>query len=160
MNWAVIAAFAAAALSLVNVIVGYRLASRGHLEQWQRDETRPIVARILTLSQDALRQWNEAAYARQAWMPMHGDPRQSSESQALKAQEGEHWVAGTDLWGKLRFEMAQLDLVAARSIRDAAHALVWGGHEPVRICPQSQRAAPGGGLKALAPGMTCRSLTG
>ena len=55
MNWAVIAAFAAAALSLVNVIVGYRLASRGHLEQWQRDETRPIVARILTLSQDALR---------------------------------------------------------------------------------------------------------
>jgi len=50
------AAFTAAALSLVNVAISYRLTSRGHREQWRRDEARPIVARMLKLSADTLTQ--------------------------------------------------------------------------------------------------------
>jgi hypothetical protein len=41
-----IAAFTAAALSAVNILISYRLTSRGHLEQWRREQERPIVARL------------------------------------------------------------------------------------------------------------------
>jgi hypothetical protein len=54
-------AASAAALSLVSVVVSvilsYRLTSRGHLEQWRREQVRPVIARILTLSSNALREW-------------------------------------------------------------------------------------------------------
>jgi hypothetical protein len=57
------AAFTAAGLSLVNVVICARQASRGHREQWRRDEERPIVARCLTLSADARKAWWDASVA-------------------------------------------------------------------------------------------------
>jgi hypothetical protein len=60
-----VAAFTAAALSLVNVVISYRLTSRGHREQSRRDQERPIVARSLTLSADALGEWWDASVAKQ-----------------------------------------------------------------------------------------------
>ena len=53
MNLAVAAAFLAALLSLVNVLITARLASQGRLQQWRREEMRPVVARILSLSREA-----------------------------------------------------------------------------------------------------------
>ena len=50
VNLAVIAAFAAAAISLVNVVLTARLTRGSQFRQWQREEARPITARILTLS--------------------------------------------------------------------------------------------------------------
>ena len=64
MDLAAVAAFTAAALSLVNVGFSGWLNSRGHLEQWRRDVERPIVAQIVTLSGDALNAWQEASFAR------------------------------------------------------------------------------------------------
>ena len=59
------AAFTAAGLSLVNVAISARLVSRGQREQWRRDQERPIVARCITLSGDALSEWSDASVAKQ-----------------------------------------------------------------------------------------------
>jgi hypothetical protein len=64
MNWATAAAFTAAFLSLVNVAYSARLTSRGTREQWRRDQERPIVARCITLSSDAVKAWHATT---QAW---------------------------------------------------------------------------------------------
>jgi hypothetical protein len=45
MNLAVIAAFTAAATSLINIIVTARLTSGSQFRQWQREEARPSTAR-------------------------------------------------------------------------------------------------------------------
>ena len=65
VDLAAVAAFTAAGLSLVNVAISARLASRGAREQWRRDQERPIVARCLTLSDDALGEWWDDSVAKQ-----------------------------------------------------------------------------------------------
>ena len=65
MDLAAVAAFTAAGLSLVNIGLSARLASRGQREQWRREQERPIVARCLTLSADALSEWWDASVAKQ-----------------------------------------------------------------------------------------------
>ena len=59
------AAFAAAGLSLVNVVVTAQLASRLHLQQWRRDEVRPVVERILVCAREAQKAWTSAAVSRE-----------------------------------------------------------------------------------------------
>ena len=79
MNLTTIAAFTAAGLALVDVVVnvfwGSRLTSRAQVEQWRRNEERPIVARILTLSEDARALYWPAFDAKQKWVvAMRADP--------------------------------------------------------------------------------------
>jgi hypothetical protein len=76
----VLHAFTAVGLSLVNVIISACLSSHGRLEQWRRDEEWSIVARVLTLSADALSAWNQGEAA-------------------------EHWGTGSELYDKLCFEL-------------------------------------------------------
>lgn len=64
VNLTAIAAFTAAGLSLVNIVLSARLTRHHHLEQWRRDEERPVVARLLTLSQTAMQRVREMGYAR------------------------------------------------------------------------------------------------
>lgn len=127
-----VAAFTAAGLSLVNVVVSSRLNSHGHLEQWRRDEERPIVARMLTLSADALSAWNLAGHARRDWIDSrNSDPSGGNVDTKAQDEAAEHWGTGSELYDKLRFELAQLDLIAGRPLRDVAASLV-RGHESVR----------------------------
>lgn len=109
----------AAGISLVNVGITARLASRGQREQRRRDEERPIVARYLTLSRDAWREWWDASVAREAAPP------------GESLSDNAHWKKGSELLDDLRFELAQLDLLASRPVRDAADEL-WGAHEMER----------------------------
>jgi len=120
-----VAAFTAAALSLVNVGFSAWLNSRGHLEQWRRDVERPIVAQIITLSGDALNAWQEASFARQEWITsVHADLDRQHEDTEARDRANEHWRTGSDAYNKLRFETAQLDLVAGPPLRETAGALL------------------------------------
>jgi hypothetical protein len=110
---------------VVNVIWSYRLSSRSRLEEWRRDEERPIVARILTLSTDALAKWEQTGQARRDWIDsLRADPDRGSEDTKARDEARDHWGAGSELYGKLRFEAAQLDLIAGRPLRDVANKLV------------------------------------
>jgi hypothetical protein len=115
MNWATAAAFTAAFLSLVNVAYSARLTSRGTREQWRRDQERPIVARCITLSSDAVKAWHATT---QAWRQMTpGKDWHDSEAH-------EHWRKGNQTTSDLAFEVAQLDLLASRPVREAADQLL------------------------------------
>ena len=154
MNLATAAAFTAAGVALIvgvfSVAWGSRLSSRAQLEQWRRNEERPIVARMLTLSADAQDQWGTAQSAKQLFFDaLKADPHLGPE--VTKAQEvaaGE-WQAGQKLCNKLRFEKAQLDLIAGRPVRDAANKLVLK-HESVRIWLKSLH----GGQEDKGPGLS------
>jgi hypothetical protein len=120
-----VAAFTAAVLSLVNVAFSYRLSSRANLEQWRRNEERPIVARMLTLSADALAQWQRAGQARSNWIEsLSADPNQGHEDTTARDEARDQWDTGSELYDKLRFEVAQLDIMAGRPLRDVAAKLV------------------------------------
>ena len=103
-----------------------------HLELWRRDVERPIVARIITLSGDALAAWQEASLARQEWITsLHADLDRQHEDTEAHDRVAEKWAAGAGAYDKLRFEVAQLDLIAARPLRETAEALL-GLHESIR----------------------------
>lgn len=135
VDLAVVAAFSAAALSLVNVAVSARLSSRGRLDEWRRDEVKPLVARLVTLSQEASEKW-QAAYIQRSlwWSSREGDSE--SEDRAARDQASEHWAKGAELYEKMRYELAQLDLVAGSGLRSAAaklnsqHAAAWRSSRP------------------------------
>ena len=112
MDLAAVAAFTAAGLSLVNVAISARMASRGHREQWRRDQERPIVARCLTLSADVLSEWWDASVA-----------KQDADADSPRNWVDPHWHKGRQLLHDLRFEIAQLDLLASRTVRQAARGL-------------------------------------
>jgi hypothetical protein len=118
-----LAAFTAAGLSLINVGVSARLSSSGRKDEWRRNEERPVVAQILTLSQDTLGKWNEAALARQMWIDASRSTDGSIEIDSLRTREREHYTAAMNLWAKLRYQIAELDLIAGRPVRDAANAI-------------------------------------
>lgn len=134
MDLAAVAAFTAAGLSLVNVAVSARLTSRGHREQWRRDQERPIVARILTVSADAYAIWREVAMAKQQWATTPG------ERPADFAEVAERFDAAVEMWRTLRFEVAQLDLLAGASVRKVADDLA-NEHERMRY--RLRLAGPG-----------------
>ena len=135
MNLATVAAFAAAGVALIvgvfSVVWGARLSSRAQLEQWRRNEERPIVARMLTLSEDARATWQQAWYARERWIAaMNADPDRGPEVTKAQDEANDLWAAGAELYGKLRFEMAQLDLLAGRAIREVARKLAQAHESP------------------------------
>ena len=108
------AAFAAAGLSLVNVVVTARLAHHGQGEQWRREQERPIVARCVALSVDLRDEWWEASFARldiQAPVGAQLD---------VQKRVNRGWQALRNL----RYEVAQLDLLASPPVRQAARDLV------------------------------------
>jgi hypothetical protein len=148
VNSATLAAITAAAVSFVGVIVNifwtYRLSSRARLEEWRRNEERPVIARMLTLSADALSKWWLAAYARRSWLDsLSADQSQDNEDAAARREPDEDWRAGSELYDKLRFELAQLDLTAGPALRDVAGELV-RVHESLRhwLRPASPRDNP------------------
>jgi hypothetical protein len=129
VDLAAVAAFTAAGLALVGVVVNivwsYRLSSRVQLEQWRRNEERPIVARMLTLSADVLEQWQQTGQARRDWIDsLRADPNRGHEDTKARDEARDHWGAGSELYEKLRFGAAQLDLIAGRPLRSVAAKLV------------------------------------
>jgi hypothetical protein len=132
VDLAAIAAFTAAAISLVNVIITARLARRTHLQQRRREEARPIVARILALSSEASRAWINGALLREERLSVGDDPAKRTEVLKLQDQKFDQWKRARSALDKLRFEVAQLNLIAAQPVRDAAAALLLS-HESVAI---------------------------
>ena len=114
------AAFTAAGLSLVNVVITAWLGRRGQREQWRREQERPIVARCLSLSAEARVEWGAAAVARRAM----------GEGDAWVGSDGERRTQrGLQLMRDLYYEFAQLDLLASPAVRHVAARLI-RAHEP------------------------------
>ena len=126
VNLATVAAFAAAGLSLVNVAVSARLTSRGRLDQWRREQEQPVVARMLTLSSDAVREWKLMAAAKLSVVARidRPDVHGHEDLAALRARVTEHRERGWELCTSLYFEAAQLDILADPPVRATAHELV------------------------------------
>jgi hypothetical protein len=123
MNIAAIAACVAAGVSLVNVAVTARLARRGQREQWRRDEERPIVARMLKLSDDALAAWQVAATEKSRWIDaLRSDDHDAQEER--RASMKASWDAGSEKFDQLRLQQAELDLMAGERLRRTASDLV------------------------------------
>jgi hypothetical protein len=117
------AAFTAAALSLVNVAVSARMTQRGQREQWRRDAERPIVARILTISSEALELWGDTARAKgQLIDELAAEP--FAEHPVARDAAMQAWQSASAAHELLRFEVAQLDLIGGRRVRSAATALL------------------------------------
>jgi hypothetical protein len=124
MNLTAVAAFLAAGLSLVNVAYSAYLARRGHREQWRREQERPIVARALTLSYDAQWEWADVSAAK---------PDMATDASA-DAEGLRHMRQGVQLLGDLRYQVAQLDLLASPAVRQVARALALvHANEAVRL---------------------------
>jgi hypothetical protein len=136
VDLAAAAAFTAAALSLVNVVITARLARRENREQWRREQERPIVARILTISSDMISNWSKLVAAEERSAGALNDELRATENESAR----QHLVTGTELSEKLRFEAAQLDLLAGPQVREAAHHLA-GFHN--RIMIDITASAPG-----------------
>lgn len=129
VNTATVAALAAVLSFIgvvVNIVLTSRLSSRAQLEQWRRNEERPVVTRLLTLSEDALKQWWRAAEARRQWLDsLNAEHDRNGDTVAPPEPEPQDdWVAGSELYGKLRFEATQLELIAGQPLRDVANRLV------------------------------------
>lgn len=124
MTLATAAAFTAAAISLLNIIVTARLAKLGTLHQWHRDEMRPIVASILALSREMLATWDSLTLTRVLWLGMRGDPAKHDQMEKFQLKDLDKWEAGLKQVSRLRGEVASLDLIAHIPARQAARALL------------------------------------
>ena len=124
VNLAVIAAFAAAAISLVNVVLTARLTRGSQFRQWQREEARPITARILTLSGEARSAWHWADAAREEALSLSSDDKPGERAAQLTEKQRDEVAAGVAATSKLRDQLAQLNLIATPSTRRAADSLV------------------------------------
>ena len=117
------AAFVAAGLSLVNVIVSYLLSRRRQLSQWRRDSERPIVVNVLSLSRELRSRLSTVAMERTKWLTsihQSGD----NESAAARDAAASKWQMGWDTFEELRHEVTGLDLIAGPSPRETAARLV------------------------------------
>jgi hypothetical protein len=124
VDLAVVAAFTAAAVSLINVAITVRATGKSNLQQWRRGEVRPVVARILALSDQATREQHAAVCRQRDRLGLSiGEPAEGDEAAQLMAAERRHWKASREARQKLSFEVAQLHLVAQKPVRDAAARL-------------------------------------
>jgi hypothetical protein len=115
---AAIAAFIAAGFSLTGVLVNAWLVSRRKRAEWRRNQVQPIVARLLTLSLEAVDEWQDA-YSCFGRVSATTD---NAKRDAVKHLAEAHLKTGSDLCEKMRFEAARLDLLAGEDLRVAA----WG----------------------------------
>lgn len=139
VDLATIAAFTAAGLSLVSVILSvvltYRLSRRAQLERWRQDQERPIVARLLKLSDEAASKWLEVNDARMDWQNLlSDDPSQNSGAIKALAWAIESWKDADKLQDKISFEAVQLDLIAGGPVRDVATKLAQRHSAVVLLC--------------------------
>jgi hypothetical protein len=108
----------------VNVGVSARLTRATQLDQWRRDTERPIVAKLLTLSNEAAQAWDEAARLRWQWISSLTPDRSTSDEIAAGDAARVAWQEGCTLVDQLTFEVAQLDLIAGDQPREVARALL------------------------------------
>ncbi|MGE5136764.1 MAG: hypothetical protein ACM32E_28190 [Gemmatimonadota bacterium] len=139
MTLATAAAFTAAAISLLNIIVTARLGKLGTLHQWHRDEMRPIVAKILALSRETLATWDSLTLTRILWLRMRGDPAKHDEMEKYQLKDLEEWETGHDQVAALRVEVASLDLIAHIPAREAARALLQAHEDTSRLLLREHR---------------------
>lgn len=123
MTLATFAAFAAAAISLINVVVTSRLTRRGQKEQWRREAERPTVATALATSNECCDKWIEAADLKEEWGDalVTGGPDDEPDGRAAEIWKA--YVEGLALYNKLRFQLAELDLIAGPGVRRVAAAI-------------------------------------
>jgi DNA-binding Lrp family transcriptional regulator len=95
------------------------MTSGSQFRQWQREEARPIAARILTHSEEAATAWYAAqrVLAERLGLP---EPRQTKRFTTLMEREHERLVAGMDPFAELRLEVNALRLIASPPTRQAA----------------------------------------
>ena len=130
VNVVVVASVTAAVFSVFNVLLTARLSQRGQLDQWRRDTERPIVARILMQSRETLEQLRQVADLREEWIPSIGGVR-SNEEAATRDAAARTWELSRASFDSLRFEIAQLDLIAGHPPRDLTRKLM-SAHESLR----------------------------
>jgi hypothetical protein len=97
---AVAAAFLAALLSLVNVLITARLASQGRLQQWRREEMRAVAARILALSREAGMAWR----SQHERLDLGNDQAWKESWSQIPREEADPLKAGLTALDKLLFE--------------------------------------------------------
>jgi hypothetical protein len=124
MNLAVIAAFTAAGLSLINVALSARLSSRGARDQWRREQAQPLIAKLLNLSTDAIQQWRDAAALKPKLFEAAEAGVDDERGKPLLDEIRGHWSKGQDQYLAMRDEAAQLDLLTSRAVRNASWRLV------------------------------------
>lgn len=124
MNLAVIAAFTAAGLSLINVAVSARLSSRGARDQWRREQAQPLVAKILNLSADAVGEWRYTAALKPKLFEVAEAGMDDEQAKPMLDEIRGHWSKGQDHYLAMRDQAAQLDLLASHRVRDAAWSVV------------------------------------
>lgn len=134
MDLAAVAAFSAAGLSVVNILISAWLTRRGRLAHWRREQTLPVVASILTLSADVLGRWMKSAQAKDDAGRLRDAKDDTSRkiSQRCKEDSHTHWEAARPLWASLRYEVAKLDLIGTEPLLAAATKLVQA-HEIAEI---------------------------
>jgi hypothetical protein len=124
VNLTAVAAVIAAAASVINIAVTAVLTRRSQFRQWQREEARPIAARLLALSEEAGREWHRFSRTRTARLAL--SPGEDDDYAArLQQEERDYLAAGRHASDKLRFELAQLELIAAPLTREAARSLAY-----------------------------------
>jgi hypothetical protein len=124
MNLAVVAAFTAAGLSLVNVAVSARLSSRGARDQWRREQAQPLVAKLLNLSADAVVEWRDLAALKPKQLEAINAGLGREQAKPLLDEISAHWGKSQELYLAMREQAARLDLLSSRAVRNAAWHLV------------------------------------
>lgn len=125
MSVAAIAAFAAAGISLVNVLVTSRLTRGGQKEQWRRETERPIVASLLATSKECLETWTDAA----SQMKTLNESQEAGEPFSGEIHEAvvkmvKTYANGWALVEKLNGIASELDLIASTAVSQAVNELV------------------------------------
>jgi len=121
MSLAVVAAFTAAFLSLVNVAVSARLSRRGSLEQWRREQAQPVVARLLTLSDDLDRARDDfVATNLSIWLKQ----KEGTDVAELEQKAQTQMEHINELFHDIEYQQALLDLLAGPRLRETVSLLI------------------------------------
>jgi hypothetical protein len=122
-----IAAFTAAGLSLANVGITARVSRAGSLEEWRRNEERPVAARIVRLTEECRDEWGWAESTRQVLREARAEGADAAKIDRLHDMTKEHIAAAQDARVRVLEGVAELQLMAGRPLREAAlllqHAL-------------------------------------
>jgi hypothetical protein len=132
VNLAVIAAFTAAAVSVLNLVVTAKLTSGSQFRRWQREEARPITARLLILSREGRRAWLRIASTRRELLDVSDA---DSSVEGLQKRHRDQMAAAWTVSEELGSEDAALWLIATPPTREAASALV-NKHQSIEMTLQ------------------------
>ena len=92
------------------------------LQQWRQDAERPVLAKVITTSERSLAILEDTMNKRNRWMNSmtHGQIDNEARDEARRS-----WETDSNEFEELRYQVAQLDLIAGEPLRQAAHALFW-----------------------------------